>query len=159
MNQTHPTPEQLIDYVHGELASSQDAAIHTHLATCAACAQAHDGEVRLGELLRAHARAETLDLPPGLVTSIYARTASDAGTPWWQRLSASMRAAAAVPIAATVALIIYFAVSGWHATVKNGTGTLDAAYYMENHAALSTNTPFEAGDALPTVLTADETGR
>ncbi|HEY1653629.1 MAG TPA: zf-HC2 domain-containing protein [Candidatus Tumulicola sp.] len=158
MNQTHPTTEQLIDYVHGELPSAQDAAIHVHLAGCPECTTAHDAEVRLGEVLRAHARAETLEMPPGLVTAIRARTAAEASTrAWWQRLSTSMRAAVAVPIAAALALTLYFVTGGWHAPVNSGSA--DAAYYMENHAALSSNTPFGGGEALPTVLTADETQR
>lgn len=159
MNQTHPTTDQLIDYVHGELPSGADAAVHAHLASCAACAESRDAEVRLGEILRAHARAQELELPPGLTTAIYARAAADvpAERAWWSRWPAALRPAAAVPVAAAIALALYFAASGWHANA--GSGTLDAAYYMDNHAALSTTMPFSAGDAVPAQLTADEMER
>lgn len=158
MNQTHPTTEQLIDYVHGELASDQDAAVHAHLAACAACAEAHDAEVRLGEILRTHARTEELELPPGLTTAIYARTIeAPPVAPWWARWSAALRPAAAVPAVAALAVAFYFLASGWHANATSN--ALDAAYYMDNHAALSTTMPFEAGEAFPAQLTADEMDR
>lgn len=158
MNQTHLTTERLIDYVHGELPPGDDAAVHAHLAVCKACAEAHDGEVRLGEMLRSHARTEERELPPGLTTAIYARTIDAlVSEPWWTRWSFVLRPAAAVPAAAVVALALYFATSSWHANA-NGRA-LDAAYYMDNHAALSTTMPFEAGEAFPAQLTADEMDR
>ncbi|MEO6836590.1 MAG: zf-HC2 domain-containing protein [Candidatus Tumulicola sp.] len=154
MNHAHPTVDQLIDYAHGELSSHEGDAVRAHLAACPACIEAHDAQIRLGELLRQHARSEELELPPGLVTSIYARAASEPPAPaWWTPLASALRPALAVPIAAAVALAIYFASAGWHTNVR--TDATDAAYYMENHAALATTVPFE-GDAVPTVLTSDQ---
>jgi anti-sigma factor RsiW len=162
MNQTHPSIEQLVDYAHGELSAHDDAVIHAHLAECGPCAQAHEAEVRLGELLREHARAEELELPPGLVTSIYARAAADSSSAssWWQRLAASLRPIVAVPVAAALVVAVYFAVASvWLHPTNAKTDAADAAYYMESHAALATTMPFEEGDAIPTVLTSDETDR
>ncbi|HKU81999.1 MAG TPA: zf-HC2 domain-containing protein [Candidatus Tumulicola sp.] len=158
MNQTHLTTEQLVDYVHGGLPPAQDASVHAHLSGCPTCTEAHDAELRLSELLRAHARAEELELPPGLTTAIYARTI-DAPAPQrgWLGWRAALRPAAAVPVAAVLALAVYFVSSGWHANAKGG--ALDAAYYMDNHAALSTTMPFAAGEAFPAQLTADEMDR
>lgn len=159
MNQTHLTIEQIIDYERGELSPHEDATVRAHLTRCAACGESHQTEVRLGELLREHARAAELELPPGLVTSIFARVASESNAPsWWQRLSALLRPIVAIPVGAAVVVAIYFAAaSGWHAGAKNDAA--DAAYYMESHAALATTMPFEEGDAIPTVLTSDETDR
>jgi anti-sigma factor RsiW len=156
MNQQHPSTDQLVDYAHGELSAREDAAVHAHLAVCAGCAEAHDAEARLVELLRRHARAEERELPPGLATAIFARAASDsAPSPWsWERLLAALRPAVAVPVAAAVALAIYISAAGWHGSAKSD--AIDAAYYIENHAALASTMPFEEGAAIPTMLTSDE---
>lgn len=157
MNQTHPTDEQLIDYAHGELASHDDAAVHAHVTACPACSVRLAAEVRLSELLRAHARAQDRELPPGLATSIRARIASDPAPSPWRRFFASFRPVVAVPVAAAAALAIYFAAATWHPNAAGG--SLDATYYLDNHAALATTTPFEESSSVPAVLTSDETDR
>lgn len=158
MNQTHPTIEQLIDYAHGEVSPQADASIHAHLAACPACADAYDAENQVTELLRSHARAQERELPPGLITAIYANAKSEPPAPtWFARLTASLHPAAAVPVAAIVALAIYFASSSWHANARSG--ALDAAYYIENHAALATTMPFEEGNAVPAMLASDGAAR
>jgi anti-sigma factor RsiW len=156
MNQQHPSIDQLVDYVHGELSARDDAAIHAHMAVCADCAEARDMEVRLGELLRRHAREEERELPPGLTTAIYARASSEPIAPWWswERLSETPRQALAVPVAAAIVLAIYAMSGGWHGAPKSD--AIDAAYYIENHAALASTMPFEEGAALPTMLTSDQ---
>jgi anti-sigma factor RsiW len=157
MNQTHPTKEQLIDYVHRELESHEDAAIHAHLGECADCAQAHAAEVRLSEALRAQARATDRELPPGLKTTIFARAASEARPTWQSRLATSWRPLAALPIAAAIALLLYFGLPGRRSS--RPIAAADAQYYMENHAALSATMPLGGNEAIPTVLTSDETTR
>jgi hypothetical protein len=142
MNQTHPTKEQLIDYVHRELESHEDAAIHAHLGECADCAQA---------------RATDRELPPGLKTTIFARAASEARPTWQSRLATSWRPLAALPIAAAIALLLYFGLPGRRSS--RPIATADAQYYMENHAALSATMPLGGNEAIPTVLTSDETTR
>ncbi len=155
MNQQHPSIDQLVDYVHGELSAREDAAIHSHVAVCADCAEAHDMEVRLGELLRRHAREEERELPPGLTTAIYARAASERVAPWWswQRLT-TPRHLIAVPVVAAIVFVIFAMSGGWHGAPKSD--AIDAAYYIENHAALASTMPFEEGAALPTTLTSDQ---
>jgi anti-sigma factor (TIGR02949 family) len=158
MNQTHPTIEQLIDYAHGEVSPHEDASIHAHLAACPQCARDYDAENQVTELLRSRAREQERELPPGLITAIYANAhARPAATSWFARLTAAVHPAAAVPVAAIVALAIYFASTGWHANARSS--ALDAAYYMENHAALATTMPFEEGDAVPTMFTSDSGAR
>ena len=66
MNQTHPTPDELVDYLHGELPAPRSAAIAAHVAGCPECADARDAEVSVTQLLRAHARAQERELPPGV---------------------------------------------------------------------------------------------
>lgn len=147
----HPTAEQLIDYVHGELPEQQDAAVHAHLATCSPCTEAHDVEARLGEVLREHARAQERDLPPGFAARIVeAATASEPqAAPWWQALARVLRPAIAIPALAAIALAIYVTIAASnHGTVQ--TATIDAATYMDNHAALATDMPFAENAMVPT---------
>jgi anti-sigma factor RsiW len=162
MNQTHLTIEQLIDYARGELSAREDAVVHAHLAYCVACQEARDAEARLVELLRAHARHEEREMPPGLATAIFANTAAQSAAatpPFWQRFSRQLRPALMIPMAAALALAAFFLASGFHVR-PNGRAT-DAAAYIENHAALGSTMPFEEaaeGDvAMPTMLTSDET--
>jgi anti-sigma factor RsiW len=155
MNETHLTTEQLMDYAHGELSAREDAAAHAHLASCAACTQARDEELRLSELLREHARVEEREMPPGLATSIYALAASSSAQPaWWQRLSLA-RPAIAIPLAAAVLLIAFFGIANMRGPMSRR--GVDAAYYLENHAALASTMPFEENSALPVELTSDVT--
>lgn len=157
MKHPHLTPERLVDYTRGELSDGDDAAVHEHLAECSDCAGTHDSERRLVDVLKAHARAEERELPPGLATAIKARAADDGAhrRHWsWHRLSASFGAFAAAGLAAViaVALILSFTIPR---TAPKGV-VVDAATYMANHAALASTMPFEDGTSAPVMLTADE---
>jgi anti-sigma factor RsiW len=154
----HPTPEELTDYVHGELSPQRDAAVHAHIANCAPCAEAHDTEVRLGEVLREHARAEERELPLGFAQRIVdAAIASERqATPWWESFARALRPAIAVPAIAAIVLAIYFVVAGSHqGTVQ--TATIDAATYIDNHAALATDMPFSESSTLPAAFASTST--
>ncbi len=157
MNQQHLSTEQLVDYTHGELSAREDADVHAHLAGCAECAEAHDVETRLGELLRRHARDEERELPPGLTTAIYARASSErVAAPWWswQWLAAVPRSAIAVPVIAAIVLVMYAAMGGWHANPKSE--AVDAAAYLQNHVALASTMPCEESAAAPAMLASGE---
>jgi anti-sigma factor RsiW len=146
----HPSSETLIDYVHRELPAHEDAAVHAHLASCAACSQAHDDEVRLGELLREHARSEERELPPGFSTRILAAAiAARPQAPWW----AVLRPAFALPAAAVLAIVLYLGFAVFHGPGK--VTTVDAAYYIDSHAALATDMPFAEGASLPASFASD----
>lgn len=149
----HITLEELTDYVHGELPSQRDAAVHTHIAGCATCAEAHDTEVRLGEVLREHARAEERELPLGFAQRIIdAATASKPQTvPWWESLARVLRPAVAIPAVVAIALAVYLAVAGSHQGTEQ-MATIDAATYIDNHAALSSDMPFGESSTVPTAF-------
>jgi anti-sigma factor RsiW len=153
----HPTSEMLIDYVHGELPAHEDAALHAHLSACNSCSETHADEVRLGELLREHARTEERELPPGFAARIVATAVSAAPQrSWWQ--AAIFRPVFALPAAAAIALALYVGFSSFHGAAK--TTTVDAAYYIESHAALATDMPFAEGASLPMSFASyDETDR
>ncbi len=157
MNTSHLSLDRLVDYTRGELSERDDADIHAHLAECNDCARAHESERRLVDLLKAHARAEERELPPGLTTAIRARAADDrADRPrWsWHRLPASFGAFAAAGIAAVLAVAFILAFTIPRSAPSNG--TVEASAYMANHAALASTMPFEDGTNAPVMLTSDE---
>lgn len=156
MNQNHPSIDHLVDYTRGELSAREDANMHAHLAQCPQCTQAHDEELRLVELLKAHARAEERDLPLGLAEAIYARAKSDRTEParWsWHHVGTLLRPMAAVAVAAVlvIAFLVSFIVP--HGAQNNA---IDAAAYMQNHAALASTMPFEDSAAVPATFAVDE---
>jgi len=150
----HPTLEQLNDYVHGELPEQQDAAIHAHLSGCAPCAEAHETEVRIGEVLREHARAEERELPLGFAQRIVdtAVASESHREPWWEAFTRVLRPAIAVPAIVALALIVYLAVAGSKQGAAVQSATIDAAAYLDNHAALATDMPFSETAMEPTAF-------
>lgn len=148
MNQ-HVTEEQLIDYLHGELAPGTDAALLLHLEGCGDCRARYDGQARLSEVLHAHARATERDLPLGFEARIRAAAESSdparagRGFPGW------LRPALAIPFAAVfvIATLLSYELSAHH-----GTTTIDAAFYLDDHAALTSRVPFGEGGTVPSAL-------
>lgn len=155
MSQMHLTHEELIDYLHGELPPSRDAAVHAHLASCSACSRMHEAEVSLTELLRRQARAEERELPPGLVSSIMQRVERQNARGPWGSLSAILRPIVVVPAAAALAAALYFGLSMTHTTAP--ATSINAADYVNNHAALTATAPFSEDAPVPAVLTSDDT--
>ena len=155
-NREHPTLEELMDYVHGELKEHDDAAVHAHLAGCSPCSEAYEQEARLGELLRDHARLEERELPPSVVDGIFDALAeqSSASPTVWRRLSAALRPAIALPVAAAIVLAVYFGFVATHGTAR--AQSIDASYYLEDHAEFATTVPFSDESAAPAMLTSDD---
>lgn len=153
MNEMHPSTEELIDYLHGELPPGQDAVVHAHIATCLECARAQSEEVALTDLLRAHARAEERDLPERVVAQIRESVRRRPDTSAWHRLRASLRPAFVLPAAAAAAIAIYLGLHAGHGTAR--ATTIGAAYYVDNHAAMTATTPFAEDAPLPATLTSD----
>jgi anti-sigma factor RsiW len=156
MNQTHPTPEQLVDYLHGELPAQQDAAVHAHVAECPSCAQAYESEASLTELLRAYARSEERELPYGLIAGIREAAANAASASAWDRLRSALRPVVLVPAAAALAVALYLGLGARHPAVAT---PINAAYYVDNHAALTATTPFSEDAPIPAVLTSNDATR
>jgi len=150
MSEQHVSPEQLVDYLHGELPASEDAAVRAHLAACAECREAYDAEARLTELMRGHARAQERELPQGVVANIREAIAASQ-EPWWSRFTASLRPLAiGAAIAAGIVVGTFASLRTWHSHAQ--ASTIDAAYYLDDHAALAPTTPVGEGRALPAAL-------
>jgi anti-sigma factor RsiW len=137
MNQ-HLNADLLVDFVRGELSPEDDALAHAHLQTCAACRGEHELEVSLTEALRAAARAEELEMPSAIKAEIWEQIRLARPGPL-ARFAAFWRPALAVPVLAALL------VGGWFASPYAPHGaaapTIDAAYYLEAHAAQTAQTP------------------
>ena len=157
MNDTHPSIEQIVDYLHGELSPADDAAMHLHFAECRSCEQRRSEEVALTELLRAHARAEERELPQGVAAAIYQQTQRRSNSPLVERLRAGLRPIYFVPaaVAAAVALYIGFGTRHSQPTMT----AIDPAYYVQEHAAVAATAPFAEDAPPPTVLASTNEAR
>jgi anti-sigma factor RsiW len=155
MNQTHPTPEELVEYLHGELPASHDAWIHSHLAACSSCAEAFEAEASLTELLRAHARSEDRDFPPQVAAAIREAIERPRRPPLWESLRTALRPVVALPAAAAIVVALYLGINAWHRTPA--AMSINAAYYVNNHAALTASAPFAEDAPIPAMLTSDDT--
>jgi predicted anti-sigma-YlaC factor YlaD len=153
MNKMHPTHEELIDYLHGELAAPQDAAIHAHLAACSPCNETYQSEVSLTDLLRRQASSEERDLPPSVVRAIHEALARPRQPALSDFIRNGLRPVvlAAMAIAAVLAIGIRFWSGEPQAT------SINAAYYVNTHAALTASTPFSEDAPIPATLTSDDT--
>jgi anti-sigma factor RsiW len=152
MSQTHPTPDELVDYLHGELPAARSAAIAAHIAVCPECADARDAEVSLTQLVRAHAQAQERELPPAVVAGVWEKVRSEPPS-IWERLSAALRPAIAVPVAIAIAAFLFFSFKLAHGPAH--AATIDAGYYVENYAALDAATPLSQDDPIPQTLAND----
>ncbi len=153
MTEPHLSPEDLVEYLHGELPAERDATAHRHLADCAACRDAYESEARLTELLRAHARAEERDLPPAVVAGV--RAALERERPA-QRFAGWLRPAlVAAAIVCGLLVGMYASQGGWHSRAR--AAGIDASYYLDDHAALDRTTPLGEDAALPAALTSNAT--
>lgn len=137
MNQ-HLTADQLVDFVHGELAPQDDALAHAHLRTCPDCRSEYELEVSLTDALRAAVRAQELEMPSTIKAAIWQQI-RDAQPGPLARFSAFWRPALALPVVAALL------VGGWFASSYAPHGaaapTIDASYYLEAHAAQTSQTP------------------
>jgi anti-sigma factor RsiW len=137
MNQ-HLNADLLVDFVRGELAPQDDALAHAHLQTCPICRGEYELEVSLTEALRAAARAEELEMPSTIKAEIWQQIRAAQPGPL-ARLAAFWRPALALP---ALALLL---VAGWFASPYAPHGsvapTIDASYYLEAHAAQTSQTP------------------
>jgi len=137
MNQ-HLSADQLVDFIRGELTPQDDALAHGHLQTCPSCRSEYELEVSLTEALRAAARAEELEMPSAIKAAIWEQIRAAQPGPL-ARLSAFWRPALALPALAVLL------VGGWFASPYAPHGpaapTIDASYYLEAHAAQTSQTP------------------
>lgn len=134
----HLNNQTLIDYMHAGLAPEQDAHVYAHLEACTACRSEYDAELALTDMLRAYALADQRELPSSVKAEIWDRIRS-ARPSALSNLANWFRPAVALPVAAVLAAGIYF---GTSYLAPHGTAPIDAAYYLQDHAALDSTVPF-----------------
>lgn len=157
MNNEHYELDTIVDYLHRELPPERDAAVLAHLGTCTACRALYDDQAELGESLRAYARMTERELPPGVVARIRDAVANErSAASWPERFAAFLRPVYALPVAAALVVAAYFGVVS--PAIHPSVATIDAAYYLEDHAALTNTVPFSEGAVVPASLETDETG-
>jgi hypothetical protein len=149
---THYDRETLIDYLHGALDADTDAAVFAHLQRCSECRAVHDDEAALGELLRSAARAQERELPAMVKARVWDTLRQERPT-LAQRLFGGWGAKIAVPVAAAVALGVYFGVPGIRGTSAPQPG-LSAIYYLSEHDAQLQQNPLGPG-VRPAVYTSE----
>lgn len=134
----HLSNQLLIDYMHAGLAPEQDAHVYAHLEACPACRAEYDAELALTDLLRSYAAADSRELPSSVKAEIWERIRAARPSPWgaWANW---LRPAVSLPVAAALALAAYF---GTSYLAPPGTAPIDAAYYLQDHAALDSMVPF-----------------
>jgi anti-sigma factor RsiW len=155
----HVRADTLLDFLHGELSPEEDAGVHEHLASCATCSAEHEEQMRLTEVLRAHAIAEERELPARVVARVRERINAYREPAWWQQLTAFVRPAVAMPAAAVLLLAAILGFSSIRPVFMHAP-EIAAAYYLDDHAALSTHfLPFAQGATVPATLNGGLTSR
>jgi anti-sigma factor RsiW len=149
----HPTIEELIDYIHGELGAAEDAQTLAHLAECRACRLEYEREAWLSENLRRSA-AVAAELPATVKARIWESIRTESASPY-ARIFSFMRPALAVPLAAMLAVALYFASPFAHRAQT--APMVDAMYYFDQHAAEASGNPLGERNVSPPVLETNET--
>lgn len=134
----HISSDLLIDFVHHELTPGDDALVHAHLAECAECRCEYERESAFTDMLRAAAAAEETEMPSLVAARVWEAVRSARPSPFaW--LAVLLRPAFAVPMAAALAVGLFFAFPLSH---SGSVPTIDATYYLEQHAAQQAENPF-----------------
>ena len=128
----HLNIDTIIDYLHGELPPAADALTHAHLQACGPCRSEYEREASLSESLRVAARNEERELPPAVKAAVWQAVRNERPS-LSLRLAAFLRPAIALPTAAALVLVTYFASPLSHS--QHATRSVDAMYYLEQHAA------------------------
>jgi len=150
----HYTTETLIDYIHGELASSEDASLFVHLAACGDCRASCEAEVTLTEALRNSPLAEERELPPMLKAQIWAAIRTERPSAL-DAVRGFLRPAYALPALAVILVAGYFGVPAARNSLSPAVQPgVSATYYLDEHAAESQANPL--ADRALRVNNADE---
>lgn len=144
----HLTNDLIIDYMHGELEPGQDAEVYEHMESCEECRKAYDAELAITDLLRAQAREEERELPSLVKAQIWSRVRSERPS-FSSRVAQWLRPAVALPVAAALALAAYFGTSYLGGP---GVPSIEAGYYLQDHAAVNGTVPFNDHGVMPADL-------
>lgn len=150
----HLSPDEILDYLHDELAPAEDAVVFEHLAQCPACRAQHEAEAQIGNALRS-AFGEERELPPSIKAAVWEAIRKPRISPW----STLLRPLVAATMAAAVAAGAYIAVLSASAP-KAPQLAVDARYYFALHSAATRQENPLADHSAPIInaVTASEGG-
>jgi anti-sigma factor RsiW len=135
----HLLTDTIIDYIHGELPAAEDALVHAHLQSCGPCRSEYEQESALTDALRSAVQADDRELPGMVKARIWEAIRSER-PPLSARITALLRPAIAVPAAAVLLAVTYFASPLGHPQQPNAR-TVDVMYYFAQHAAEEMQSP------------------
>jgi anti-sigma factor RsiW len=144
----HLAPDLLGDYLRGELAPAEDALALAHLYACPACRLDLERETALTDYLRAAAAQETFELPAEVKAAVRQKLRVARSGPF-PSLLAALRPAFALPIAAAI-LIGTLTFPSVMRTIQPARPTIDAAFYLNAHAAQQAAEPLSEHNPMPT---------
>jgi len=144
----HLTSDTLIDYLHHELEPADDARVLAHLETCEDCKRELNVEATITDRLRAAARAEELELPPGFRSAIMARIAALQPSAW-QSVLRFLRPVVVIPFAAAVAAGAFF-LTPVLSPQTTSRAALPVSYYLQEHDVRADEYPL--GDRSAVIL-------
>ncbi len=135
----HYTPDELVDYLHGEVSPGRDAAIFAHLARCAACREERDLELALVTALRDEPRFAEREMPAVIRARVWEAVRNERPSPL-ARLAGLLRPAFALPTAAAIVLAAYFGIPAAQSSrlaydAAHATPGWSAAALLDEHAA------------------------
>lgn len=142
---THYDRDILIDYLHGAIEPSEDAAVFAHLQVCSACMKIHNEEAALGELLRSTARAQERELPAFVKARVWEAIRNERPS-WRERWLGRWAPAIALPVAAALALGLYLGVPALHGAGATPEPTISAALILDEHNAETQQNPLGPGN-------------
>jgi anti-sigma factor RsiW len=126
----------LVDYERGELDAQRDAAVFSHIETCADCRAAWRADLALVDAL--HAWSAPREMPTSILAGVRQEMHAERGPSVLERLRAVLRPAIAAPVAA--ALLLTVGTIGYqraHAPAP----TLTGMDYVREHVAQTAGLP------------------
>lgn len=156
----HPTPDDIVDFIHAALPPGEDARLHLHLAECSPCRDAYRAEVAVGESLRAAARSAERDMPDLLKARILQAAREETRASRAASFTARFRPIIAVPAAAAVLFAASLALPNLHAPGgSTAPSAIDARVYLDVHHAQSAGNPLaeHSGASIPSDASFQET--
>jgi len=136
----HLNTALLIDYLRRELPPEDDALVLAHLEKCPSCRREYEIEVSLSDALKTAAAREEFEFPSLVAARVWEEIRNARPSPLAQ-IAAFFRPSFAVPLVAAAVLAAFFFATpfGQHGL----TPKINAAYYLEAHAAQQAQNPLD----------------
>jgi predicted anti-sigma-YlaC factor YlaD len=141
----HYDLDTLDDYLHAELDSARDAAVHAHLEMCDPCRAAYDEMAAVRDWVRAAAAADEREFPALVKARVWEAIRNEpvAQRRWWAPLAGPWLA---LPVAAAIALVAYLGIPIPHPPAA---GVAASDLLLEHAAQMADNPLADHGLVVP----------